>query len=115
MYQGIRGGVTFSPLDHRTGIVGPATPKFARTLAWKYSQMPAPALKEDFETNHQRTLSNSYIKHLSDRAGALIENQIDTHYDLPPLTGPLETIATGLGGTCMLLCEEGWREAMCGL
>lgn len=40
VYQGVRGCMTFSPLDHRTGIVGSATPKFAKTLAWKYSQMP---------------------------------------------------------------------------
>ena len=51
VYQGVRGGVTLAPLDHRAGIVGSATPKFAKTLAWKYSQMPAPAVKEDFATN----------------------------------------------------------------
>lgn len=77
VYQGVRGGATLAPLDHCTGIIGSATPKFAKTLAWKYGQMPAPAVKEDFETNHQRTLSNSYIKHLSDRVGALIEDQKD--------------------------------------
>ncbi|USE34648.1 hypothetical protein [Endozoicomonas sp. SCSIO W0465] len=36
VYQGVRGGVTLAPLDLRTGIVGSATPKFAKTLAWKY-------------------------------------------------------------------------------
>ncbi|USE36253.1 hypothetical protein [Endozoicomonas sp. SCSIO W0465] len=66
------------------------------------------------QTNHQRTLSNSYIKHLSDRVGALIEDQNDIEYDLPLLPEPVETIAIGLDGTCMLLCEHGWREAMCG-
>ncbi len=114
VYQGVRGGVTLAPLDLRTGIVGSTTPKFAKTLAWKYSQMPAPAVKEDFATNHQRTLSNSYIKHLSDRVGALIEDQKDIEYDLPLLSEPVETIAIGLDGTCILLCEHGWREAMCG-
>lgn len=114
VYQGVRGGVTLAPLDYRTGIVGSATPKFAKTLAWKYSQMPAPAVKEDFETNHQRVLANSFIKHLSDRVGALIEDQKDIRYELPPLPELVETIAIGLDGTCMLLCEEGWREAMCG-
>ncbi|WP_257265037.1 hypothetical protein [Endozoicomonas sp. ONNA2] len=114
VYQGVRGGVTLAPVDLRTGIVGSATPKFAKTLAWKYSQMPAPAVKEDFATNHQRTLSNSYIKHLSDRVGALIEDQKDIEYDLSLLPEPVETIAIGLDGTCMLLCEHGWREAMCG-
>lgn len=56
-----------------------------------------------------------YIKHLSDRVGALIEDQKNARYELPPLLEPVETIAIGLDGTCMLLCEEGWREAMCGI
>ncbi|MGO0305787.1 hypothetical protein ACTL6P_04100 [Endozoicomonas acroporae] len=33
---------------------------------------------------------------------------------MPLLPEPVETIAIGLDGTCMLLCEHGWREAMCG-
>ncbi|WP_257295112.1 hypothetical protein [Endozoicomonas sp. YOMI1] len=88
VYQGVR-GVKLAPLDLPTGIVGSATPKFAKTLAWKYSQMPAPAVKEDFATNHQRTLSNSYIKHLSDRVGALIEDQKGIEYVLPLLPEPV--------------------------
>lgn len=114
VYQGTRGGTTLAPLDIQAGIIGSATPKFAKTLAWKYSQMPAPAVKEDFATNHQRTVSNSFIKHLSDRVGALIEEKTDTEYDLPSFKKPVATIAIGLDGTCLLLCEEGWREAMCG-
>ena len=43
VYQGVRGGATLAALDYHTGIVGSATPRFAKTLAWKYSQMPAPA------------------------------------------------------------------------
>ncbi|MCF1432241.1 MAG: ISKra4 family transposase [Shewanella sp.] len=115
VYQGVRGGSTLAPLDFRAGIIGSATPKFAKSLAWKYSHMPAPAVKEDFEANHQRTVSHSYIKHLTDRVGALIEeHNNEARYDIPPLKEPVDTVAIGLDGTCMLLCEEGWREAMCG-
>ena len=60
VYQSVRGECTLAPLDLRTGIIGSAKLKFSKTLAWKYSQMPAPAVKEDFETNHQRILSNTY-------------------------------------------------------
>src|SRR2546429_8735186 len=32
----------------------------------------------------------------------------------PRLTVPVHTVAIGLDGTCMLLCEEGYRQAMVG-
>ncbi|MES9943302.1 MAG: ISKra4 family transposase, partial [Candidatus Thiodiazotropha sp. 6PLUC7] len=99
VYQGVRGGSTLAPLDFRAGIIGSATPKFAKSLAWKYSHMPAPAVKEDFEANHQRTVSHSYIKHLTDRVGALIEeHNNEARYDIPPLKEPVDTVAIGLDG-----------------
>ena len=54
VYHVVTDGVNLAPLDYHTGIVGSAAPGFAKTLAYKYSQMPASAVKEDFETNHQR-------------------------------------------------------------
>ena len=35
-------------------------------------------------------------------------------YAVPKLDKPIHSIAVGLDGTCMLLIEEGWREAMVG-
>jgi hypothetical protein len=35
-------------------------------------------------------------------------------YTLPALGEPVATITIGLDGTCMLMCEDGWREAMVG-
>ena len=35
-------------------------------------------------------------------------------YEPPPMAVPIETVAVGLDGTCMLLCDDGWREAMVG-
>ena len=35
-------------------------------------------------------------------------------YSVPKLNKPVSSVAVGLDGTCMLLAEEGWREAMVG-
>jgi len=35
-------------------------------------------------------------------------------YDLPEFERPVESISLGLDGTCILLKEDGWREAMAG-
>ena len=36
------------------------------------------------------------------------------NYALPELEHPVRTITLGLDGTCLLMCEDGWREAMVG-
>lgn len=114
VYQGHCGGKTWCPLDQNAHIVGAATPKLAKMVSWKYSKMPAPTVAEDLQSNHSRKLALSYIKHLSDAVGFLVEDHAYDEYDVPELDEPVSSIAIGLDGTCMLLCEDGWREAMCG-
>ena len=36
------------------------------------------------------------------------------HYQTPKLSDPVATVSLGLDGTCMLICEEGGRQAMVG-
>lgn len=35
-------------------------------------------------------------------------------YALPEMAAPVKTVAVGIDGTCMLLTQSGWREAMVG-
>jgi hypothetical protein len=38
----------------------------------------------------------------------------DWEYALPELEEPVATITIGMDGTCLLMCEDGWRETMVG-
>ncbi len=98
--------MTWCPLDHAAHIVGSATPKFAKMVSWKYSKMGAPAVQEDMVTNHGRKLAVSYIKHLSDDVGLLVEDHMHEPYDIPELDEPVATVGIGLDGTCMLLFDR---------
>jgi hypothetical protein len=38
----------------------------------------------------------------------------EENYELPILESKIATVGVGLDGTCMLMCDQGWREAMVG-
>jgi hypothetical protein len=57
----------------------------------------------------------SYLQRLSEAIGTVVQaKETDWAYALPALEVPVASVAVGLDGTCMLLCEDGWREAMVG-
>lgn len=116
IYQTSKGGRSFVPLEERARMIKNSTPKYARQVTSKYSQMGAPAVRRDLAENHGRSISLDYIKKLTDFIGMII-NAKEAHweYDIPELPNSVETISVGLDGTCMYLSNGGgWREAMCG-
>lgn len=40
--------------------------------------------------------------------------ETEWEYALPEPEVPIASVVGGLDGTCMLMCEDGWREAMVG-
>lgn len=115
VYQTPRGGKTYCPLEQRARIVITATPKLAQQVSHKLAQSSSPDVAEDFAQNHGRPLARSYIQKLAQAVGSLAQAQEETTaYEVPVLEGPTTTVSVGLDGTCMLLCEGGWREAMVG-
>jgi len=67
------------------------------------------------EQNHQRTIARSYLKNLCDTVGSVAQAKEEAWtYALPEMTAPVKSVSVGIDGTCMLLVEEGWREAMVG-
>ena len=47
-------------------------------------------------------------------AAVALAKEEDREYALPKLEGSVATVAIGMDGTCLLMCEDGWREAMVG-
>lgn len=115
VYQGPHGGPTYCPLDRDARIVVSSTPRFAKTLSHKYAEFSSPRVQVDLRENHGREVSRCLIQDVADAvAAAAMTKEEDWSYTLPKFDGPPATVAVSLDGTCTLMCEDGWREAMVG-
>jgi hypothetical protein len=115
IYQSSRGGKTDCPLDRNARIVGSSTPRFAKIVSHKYAEFGSARVIEDLRENHGRTVARSFVQNIADAvaAVALAKEQV-WEYALPELEEPVETITIGMDGTCLLMCQDGWRETMVG-
>jgi len=115
VYQTSEGGKTFCPLEESARMILNATPKLAKLVSYKYAEAGADAVVDDLRECHHRKISNRYVKSLGDTVGAYAVAKEETwNYALPKFERPCASIAIGVDGTCMLLHEDGWREAMAG-
>lgn len=115
VYQGPEGGKTYCPLEQRARIIVTATPKLAQQVSHKLAQTSSPDVEEDFRLNHGRPLARSYIQKLAQAVGSVAQaKEEEWSYEPPRLEAAVKTVSIGLDGSCMLLCEDGWREAMVG-
>ena len=114
VYQTNEGGCTFCPLDNDARIITGATPKLSKMVSSKYSESGATHVQKDLETNHGRHLSKHYIQSLSRSIGSLIAEKKNWNYDIDVSGDHVKTVSISLDGTCMLLCNDGYRQAMVG-
>jgi hypothetical protein len=101
-------------LDNDARIITGATPKLAKMVSSKYSEFGAIQVQKDLEGNHGRHLSKQYIQSLSQSIGSLIAEKKNWRYDIDISDEYAKTISISLDGTCMLLCNGGYRQAMAG-
>ncbi len=60
-------------------------------------------------------MAKSCIQRLTETVASVVQAKEERWQYVPPaLDQEIATVAVGLDGTCMLLCESGWREAMVG-
>ncbi len=113
VYQTSTGGRTFCPLDQDARIIISSTPRFARMVAFKYAEFGAGRVIADLAENHGRAVARAFVQDVADAVAAVaLAKEQDWEYDLPAFEEPVATITVGLDGTCLLMCQDGWREAM---
>jgi len=117
-YQSSLGGVTEIPLESAARIVASSTPRFARMASFKYAAYQAGKAVEDIWESHRLTVSRCYIQDVSAAVAAQVQAK-DPHWkysetSAEPLPLEVAAVAIGIDGTCMLFCDEGYRQAMVG-
>jgi hypothetical protein len=115
VYQSSRGGKTYCPLDRNARIVVSSTPKFAKMVSHKYAEFGSARVTKDLAENHGRTVARCFVQDVADAVATVaLAKQEDWEYALPELEETPRTITIGMDGTCLLMCEGGWRETMVG-
>ncbi len=115
VYQSPSGGKTFCPLDRNARIITSATPRFAMQLSHKYAEGSALRVVEDLRLNHNRAITKAFVQTVSDAVAAVaMAKEEQWSYQLPELPADVATVGIGVDGTCLLMCKDGWREAMVG-
>jgi len=114
-YQTSKGGKVWCPLEEQARIIRGGTPRLAKQISHKYVHMNAQAVCRDFEANHNRKLTKSYIQNMADWVGGIAQaKEQEWSYTLPEFDDAVSTIVFSLDGAYILMQEEGWREAMVG-
>ena len=115
VYQSAGGGKTYCPMEKEARIVVTSTPMFAKQISSKIAYGAAREVQRDLRENHGREVALSYIQRLSEAVGSIVQAKEESeNYAPPEMDSKITTVGIGLDGTCMLMCEEGWREAMVG-
>lgn len=115
VYQPSSGGKTFCPLENDGRLMLNSTPAYAKLISFKYAKNGGKFVAKDLYESQNRKACPVYVKKISDHIGEIAEIIEDEwEYKLPDVKEKVSTIALGLDGTCMLMSESGWREAMTG-
>jgi hypothetical protein len=115
VYQRSVGGKTYCPLEREARIIVTSTPLFAKQVSSKMSSMAGKEVKNDLSENHGRFVAISCIQRLSEAVGSVVQAKEEAWSYAPPKEETqIATVGVGLDGTCMLIGEDGYREAMVG-
>ena len=114
VYQPAEGGKTFCPMDAGARIIRKATPRFAKIVSHKFAHGAATQVLEDLEQNHGRPCLKATLQDLATHVGTVVQTKEESWSYATPELGKVATVGIGVDGTCMLICEQKWREAMTG-
>jgi hypothetical protein len=115
VYQRAEGGSTFCPMEDGARIIRKATPRFAKIVSHKFANGAAAQVVNDLEENHGRSCLKATLQDLATHVGTVVQAKEESwSYATPELSEPVATVGIGVDGTCMLICDQKWREAMTG-
>lgn len=106
-YQSSGGGKCHYPLDHKMELAGSATPKLARSLAFKMAHAPAARVCQDLEENHSRRVSVHFVQATTDLIGELaLELQPVPDTGQMPDPQDVAVIGVGIDGATLRITME---------
>lgn len=115
VYQRSKGGKTHCPMERDARIVVTSTPRFAMQISHKFASGSSIQVRRDLAQNHGRVVARSYLQGVAEAVGSIAQAKEETwRYTTPKLGRLVKSVAVGVDGTCMLMCEDGYREAMTG-
>ena len=116
VYQSSAGGQTHIPLERAGGLInGHTTPRFAKMISWKYSEMSSNRLIEDLGVNHGRWVSSKFVQHTMSEIGSrLLAHEKEWSYSLPSDLGTIALVSISRDGTTTPIKGQGYRETMNG-
>src|SRR6201981_944652 len=115
VYQPAEGGKTFCPMDDGARIIRKATPRFAKIVSHKFANGAAAQVMDDLEQKHRRCCLKASLQDLATHVGTVVQAKEENwNYATPELAGKVTTVGIGVDGTCMLICDQKWREALAG-
>src|SRR3954462_14119575 len=113
VYQTGEGGTTFCPLERDARIILPPPPRFPMQISHKYGEGPADRVVRDLTANHCRPVAASFVQDTAAAVAGVVQIKEEPwDYATPALPEPVGTIAVGVDGTCMLMVDDGHRQAM---
>lgn len=115
LYQRSSGGKTFCPLERDARRVVTSTPRFAKMVSHKFANGSSVQVQRDLSENPNRGVARSYLQGVADAVGTVVQAKEEHwHYATPKLEQPVKVVAIGVDGTCLLMCDKEYREAMAG-
>src|ERR1700691_2546486 len=101
-------------MDVGARIIRKATPRFAKIVAHKFAHGAAAQVMDDLEHNHGRPCLKASLQDLATHVATVAQAKEESWSYATPELGKVATVGIGVDGTCMLICDQKWREAMTG-
>jgi hypothetical protein len=114
VYQPAEGGTTFCTMDVGARIIRKATPRFAKMVSHKFAHGAAAQVMDDLEQDHGRPCLKASLQDLATHVATVVQAKEESWSYATPEFGKVATVGIGVDGTCMLSCNQKWREAMTG-